>query len=96
MVRLGPPLASQTYAVTGATKVVSYWVGRARQRFDVSTYVPNNEIDEVRWVALDKARIQLSYDRDRETLDEAAPFTRKSQPVVLVRHTEFTQLELPR
>ena len=37
---------------------------RRRARFE-----PNDEVDEVRWLAADEARALLTYDRDRDTLD---------------------------
>ena len=49
-VRLGPPLSSQRYAVSGGMKTVHYWTGTPVGDADVSGYTPNDEIDEVEWV----------------------------------------------
>jgi 8-oxo-(d)GTP phosphatase len=90
-IRLGPPLANQTYLFgpqRERTKVVHYWVGRARDSDDVSSYAPNEEIDDVRWVDVDEARSLLTYSRDRETLTEALPFARRTHPLVVVRHAQ--------
>jgi 8-oxo-(d)GTP phosphatase len=92
-VRLGPPLASQRYSVrNGETRVkrVHYWAGRAVGGDDVSTYVPNDEIDQVAWVRLDKAADRLTYARDRETLEEAVAFRKRSNPLVVLRHGKAT------
>ncbi len=88
-VRLGPPLASQRYSVAnGQTRLkrVHYWVGRAVGGDDVSAYQPNDEIDEVAWVRLDKAAARLTYDHDRDTLEEMTAVRRKSHPLVVLRH----------
>ena len=55
---------------------------------DVSAYEPNAEIDEVRWVPTDEAAALLTYDYDRATLAESRPFSRRSVPIVVVRHAE--------
>jgi 8-oxo-dGTP pyrophosphatase MutT (NUDIX family)/phosphohistidine phosphatase SixA len=88
-IRLGPPLADQAYLFgpgQDRTKVVHYWVGRARGEHDVTSYVPNEEIDDVRWVDVDDAEGLLSYSRDRDTLIEAVPFARRTHPLIVVRH----------
>jgi 8-oxo-(d)GTP phosphatase len=86
-VRLGPPLPGQRYGLTsGRTKAVSYWTARVIGDDDVSRYAVNAEIDEVAWVAWDKAREVLTYDRDRQTLDDAGPLRRKTRALVVLRH----------
>ena len=90
-IRLGPPLTGQAYLYgprQDRAKVVHYWVGRAREDADVASYAPNDEIDEVRWVAADKAEQLLSYARDRETLREALQLPRETQPLVILRHAD--------
>ena len=46
----------------GRPKAVAYWVMAAES----GTFVPNAEVDELRWVTLDVASRLLSYPRDRE------------------------------
>ena len=90
-IRLGPPLAGQAYLVengTGRLKHVHYWVGRAVAGQDVSSYQPNAEVDDVRWVAVDDAKGLLTYDYDRGTLAEALPYEKRSVPLVVLRHAE--------
>ena len=96
-VRLGPPLSSQTYQVRNGwvrPKLVHYWVARVVHDDDVSTYRPNAEIDAVTWVPLDKAAEMLTYQRDRETLAEAAAVRKKSHPLVVLRHGRATPRKL--
>jgi 8-oxo-dGTP diphosphatase len=85
-IRLGPPLSDQHYQAAAGSKVVHYWAGRVVGGDDVSTYLPNDEIDEVAWVPLSKAESLLTYRRDRETLRELDKARRKSRPLVLLRH----------
>ncbi len=88
-VRLGPPLPDQHYDVrNGRTrpKVVHYWAARVVGGDDVSTYRPNDEVDEVAWVPLDKAPEVLTYRRDRETLTAVEPLRKKTLPLVVLRH----------
>jgi 8-oxo-(d)GTP phosphatase len=85
-VRLGVPLARQSYPNGRSTKVVDYWVGRVLGGHDVSGYVVNAEIDEVEWVPVDKAEKRLSYQRDRATLHEALITGKKTRALVVLRH----------
>jgi 8-oxo-dGTP pyrophosphatase MutT (NUDIX family) len=65
--RLGPELPSSSYHDRfGRDKTVRYWAMTPID--DTSTFVPNVEVDEVRWLPLGAAEDLLSYDRDREIL----------------------------
>lgn len=71
-VRLGVPLASHEYPIrseAGTVKRVHYWVARATGDDGVDSYVPNREVDGVRWVRLRDAAGLLTYDRDGEVLE---------------------------
>jgi 8-oxo-dGTP diphosphatase len=48
----------------GRPKVVAYWV----MVVEDGTFVPNEEVDELRWMTIAEAAPLLSYDRDRELL----------------------------
>jgi 8-oxo-(d)GTP phosphatase len=85
-VRLGVPLARQSYPNGRTTKVVDYWVGRVIGDPDVSGYLVNAEIDEVDWVPVEKAEKRLSYQRDGVTLREAVAVGKKTRSLVLLRH----------
>ncbi len=88
LVRLGRPLTDQCYPVGGRSKVVHYWVARVVGSDDVTSYVPNAEIDDVRWVAADEAVHRLTYDHDRDTLAEALRNRSRTHAVVVLRHAE--------
>jgi 8-oxo-dGTP diphosphatase len=48
---------------SGRTKVVDYWLMEPVQ----GSFVPGDEVDEVRWLEQDEAEALLSYERDRGT-----------------------------
>jgi 8-oxo-dGTP diphosphatase len=56
-------LPAVEYEVRGRPKVVRYW---AMEVEDETPFVPNDEVDEVRWLEPREALALLSYDRDRE------------------------------
>jgi 8-oxo-dGTP diphosphatase len=46
----------------GRPKAVAYWIMAPEGGF----FLPNDEVDEMRWLSLEKAARLLSYPRDRE------------------------------
>jgi len=69
--RLGRELPSTRYADRkGRSKLVRYW--EMTVEADPGAFVPNAEVDEVRWLPLEDARALLSYPHDRAILDAAA------------------------
>ena len=87
-VRLGHPLGELSYPVAGGLKSVSYW--SARLVGDSQPFLPNKEVDEVRWVGVGEARKLLTYEHDAvllssfvELLDRRAHRTRT---LVVLRH----------
>ena len=87
-VRLGPPLPDQEYRVAASRKVVHYWVGRVLGEDDVSSYLPNEEIDQVAWVDHDEAVRLLTYPHDRDTLDAATRLRKQTRVLVVLRHAK--------
>jgi 8-oxo-dGTP diphosphatase len=62
---LGEELQSTTYHDRhGRLKLVRYWEMTPVE----GEFVPNDEVDELRWLARDEARELLSYERDRDVL----------------------------
>lgn len=86
---LGPPLGVQRYPVrkNGATaqKMVHYWSAVPVSERD---FEPNDEVDEIDWLAVDKARGRLSYPRDVDILDALDHVVPVVATVVVVRHAE--------
>jgi 8-oxo-dGTP diphosphatase len=62
---LGRELPSSHYHdQKGRPKVVRYWTMRPLG----GAFHPHDEVDEARWLPLEGAETELSYDRDREIL----------------------------
>lgn len=67
--RLGVALPSTEYRDKNRRrKVVRYWEMSVKR----GEFVPNDEVDEVRWLRLSAARPVLTYEHDREVLDAFA------------------------
>ena len=63
--RLGHELLSSEYRDNkDRPKIVRYWL----MEVEGGEFEANDEVDEVRWVSLDEAADELTYERDREVL----------------------------
>jgi 8-oxo-dGTP diphosphatase len=84
----GRRLPSTRYSVpvdgTVAGKLVDYWSMRAA----AGDFVPNEEVDELRWAPPDEATDLLSYEHDRAVLGGFRALPVRTTPVVLVRHAK--------
>jgi 8-oxo-(d)GTP phosphatase len=89
-VGLQRPLRPQRYPIRDGRKLVHYWVGRVvpNSDDDVSDYVREGEIDQVRWLPIDVALKQLTYPRDRATLREALEVRKRTTALIVLRHAE--------
>jgi 8-oxo-dGTP diphosphatase len=68
--RLGEELDPTNYQDRkGRDKVVRYWLMEPE---DDTDFVPNEEVDQLRWLAPPEAADVLSYPHDRELVREAA------------------------
>lgn len=68
--RLGPALPSVRYTDRQQrAKRVRYWA----MQVDGGGFVPNDEVDEVRWLRLGPALEQLTYAHDRPVLEALEP-----------------------
>jgi 8-oxo-dGTP pyrophosphatase MutT (NUDIX family) len=66
---LGEELPEVRYADRNQReKRVRYW----RMQPERGTFAPNEEVDEMRWLPVAAARKTLTYERDREVLDDFA------------------------
>jgi 8-oxo-dGTP diphosphatase len=67
--RLGPEVGKTRYRDSqGRDKVVRYWLMEPETDGE---FVPNHEVDAVRWCSSDDARAVLSYAHDRKLLARA-------------------------
>lgn len=67
-VRLGHPLQGIVYPISGGTKHVAYWSARVVGPDEDTPFVPNKEVDEIRWVGFREAAELLTYPHDGELL----------------------------
>jgi 8-oxo-dGTP diphosphatase len=72
------------YKVEGHKKTVAYWA----MRYLGGAFSPNDEVDELRWVGLPKARELLSFETDRTVLDDFGRTPVADAMVLLVRHAK--------
>jgi 8-oxo-dGTP diphosphatase len=67
--RLGRDLGETRYRDhKDRPKVVRYWAMDGGE----GEFTPNDEVDELRWIAIPEAKGMLSYDFDRDLLDRLA------------------------
>ena len=82
--RLGPSIGSVTYRDRhGRPKVVRYF----RMDADGGSFVPSEEVDELRWVPVDEAGRMLSYTHDRNLLRRVLAEAPAS-PLYVIRHAK--------
>jgi 8-oxo-dGTP pyrophosphatase MutT (NUDIX family) len=68
--RLGAPVGETRYQDSrGRDKVVRYWLMDPPDSDGVESFVPNREVDEVRWLDSSEADRLLTYPHDRELLN---------------------------
>ncbi|MBK9738376.1 MAG: NUDIX hydrolase [Actinobacteria bacterium] len=81
---LQAPLPTQSYSVLSMPKVVNYWTARVRAD---EGFAPDDEIDEVSWVAVEEAASLLSYPSDVHLVEQAANQP-QTTPLVVLRHAQ--------
>ena len=94
-VRLGMPLRNYSYPIANGTKSVSYWYARPVGSGGLGSFLPNPEVDEVRWVRLREADELLTYAHDHEILgafrELRAAKHHTTGTLVVVRHGKATE-----
>jgi len=78
----GPPLGETRYLLGIRPKRVRYWSCRARS----GSFAANNEVDELRWLPVDKALALMPARRDRGVLERFAAGVRDTRALIVVRH----------
>ncbi|HET8779113.1 MAG TPA: NUDIX hydrolase [Agromyces sp.] len=91
-VALGVPLGVSRYPMpSGREKIVHYWAAEVSEKaVQRSTFKPNAEVAALEWVTIKRARGYLSYEPDREILDNFAKLVQQEVTstfaLLLVRH----------
>jgi 8-oxo-dGTP pyrophosphatase MutT (NUDIX family)/phosphohistidine phosphatase SixA len=83
---LGRRLAPARYQAGGRPKTVRYWSARVTGTDPGA--VPNGEVDQIAWLALERARERVSYPRDAAVLADFAAAPAATEPVILLRHAQ--------
>jgi 8-oxo-dGTP pyrophosphatase MutT (NUDIX family)/phosphohistidine phosphatase SixA len=95
-VKLGVPLETVSYPLDKSkTKVVHYWAAKvSSSAIEKSKFKPNEEVSEVVWLEAKKAAPRLSYQHDRELLQELIDLhesqTLDTSSLVILRHAKAT------
>jgi 8-oxo-(d)GTP phosphatase len=79
---LGRRLAAVSYPVEQGLKKVRYWAARTVG----GEFVPNAEVDELKWLPVAEAMRELGYPHDRKVLRRFAKQPADTQTVLIVRH----------
>lgn len=82
-IQLGVPLPTQNYKANGKPKTVTYWHASILS----GEFLPNDEVDEIKWLPFETARELLTYEHDAEVID-AAHLARATSPLIVMRHTQ--------
>jgi 8-oxo-(d)GTP phosphatase len=79
---LGRRLVAVSYPVEQGIKKVRYW---AASTID-GEFIPNNEVDELKWLPVAEAIKELKYPHDRKVLRRFTKYQADTQTVLIVRH----------
>lgn len=82
----GQYLGSSSYKVGEGKKKVKYWMAQALPT--TNSFSPNSEVDKIEWVSIKEARHFLTYDEDRDILDEFINRERYTSTLILLRHAK--------
>jgi phosphohistidine phosphatase SixA/8-oxo-dGTP pyrophosphatase MutT (NUDIX family) len=82
----GQYLGSSSYKMGEGKKKVKYWIAQALPQ--TNPFMPNEEVDKIEWLSIKEARHFLTYDEDREILDEFINRERYTSTLILLRHAK--------
>ena len=82
----GQYLGSSSYKIEDGKKKVKFWMAMGLPQAEA--FSPNVEVDKIEWVSIKEARHFLTYDDDREILDEFINRERYTSTLVLLRHAK--------
>jgi len=95
-VKLGVPLSTVSYQLDKAkTKTVHYWATKVSDNaLSKSKFKPDEEVSEVIWLKADQAFGKLSYQHDRDLLQEVIDLRTngmlETKPLIIIRHAHAT------
>lgn len=83
---LGRRLPSVNYLKDGWPKQVEWWAATSGRPDEEIEHTPDDEVDLVEWVPIDRARERLTHEHDVRVLDDFAAGPARTFPIVLLRH----------
>ena len=89
---LGVPLGTVEYTLpNGRQKQVSYWAAEATEKALAGwDFHPNDEVEELRWVRLEKTAAELTYEHDADVLERFASLATSNSArtfaIIALRH----------
>ena len=83
--QFGPYLGDVEYMTSDGAKRVFFWSAKVINEYP---FTPNSEVDKIEWVSIKEACHFLSYDEDREILDEFINRERYTSTLILLRHAK--------
>jgi len=87
--RLGRRLRSVRYLAGGRPKHVHYWAAAdpaPPRGLPASPFVPNEEVDGIEWLPLERACERVSYRDDVIVLEDFAQWPHRTVPFIVLRH----------
>ena len=91
-VALGAPIGVSKYLMpNGKNKEVHYWATQVTEKAVLkSDFGPNEEVEALEWLTIPEARVALTYDPDREILDNFTALVtkgvRETFALIVLRH----------
>ncbi|MEI6870058.1 MAG: NUDIX hydrolase, partial [Actinomycetota bacterium] len=79
-------LGSVDYVENGQPKRVIFWA--AHCGLDASTFVANEEVDQLRWLTLEDALELATYPTDMEMITNFQEQDKRSDTLIILRHTK--------
>lgn len=79
-------LGTVEYEENGERKRVIFWA--AHCALNQSTFVPNEEVDQLRWLTADEALEQATYQSDIEIIEKFKGQAPRTDTLIILRHTK--------
>jgi len=79
-------LGTVEYEESGQRKRVIFW--SAQCALEASTFIPNEEVDVLEWLAPDQALAKASHDSDRQMIESFLSQAPHTDTLIILRHTK--------
>jgi 8-oxo-(d)GTP phosphatase len=79
-------LGSVEYEESGQQKRVIFWA--AQCGFNSSSFIPNEEVDQLLWLSVDEALAKATHLSDREMIENFSSQPHRTDTLIILRHTK--------